>query len=302
VTAVLASISWLAFQAVATATAPRTFVSAQSGSDSNSCTPTAPCRTFGVAIAAASAGGEVVVLDSGGYGGVTIAKAITIQAPPGIYAGVTVASGDAVTIAAGAFDTIVLKGLTIRATVGGSGNGILLTSGIFLRVESCVIQGWNTGINFTGPATLTVKDSTIADQTFAGIRTTAASGHTIAAYDHCRFENNGNNGSMLSLDNTVCVVRDSVMTGNNVGAGALGSSGAPAETNVENCVIVGSQAYGVIAGNAFSTVRLSNTQVVGNVIGVNVNGGGTVESYGTNEIRGNGTDVSGGSITTVPKT
>jgi nitrous oxidase accessory protein NosD len=84
--------------------------------------------------------------------------------------------------------------------------------------------------------------------------------------------------------------------------GALGFSGAPAETNVENCVVVGSQTYGVVVSNAFSTVRLSNTQVIGNAIGIAISGGGTVESYGTNEVRGNGTDVSGGPVTTVPRT
>ena len=73
--------------------AQRTYVSAQHGSDSNPCSVTSPCRTFGAAIAAVAAGGEVIVLDSGGYGAVTVTKSVTLEAPAGIYAEKTVAKG-----------------------------------------------------------------------------------------------------------------------------------------------------------------------------------------------------------------
>src|SRR5215472_15085253 len=67
----------------------RTFVSV-SGSDGNTCTRTAPCRTLAQAISQTNAGGEVVVLDSAGYGSVTISKSITVTAPAGVYAGISV--------------------------------------------------------------------------------------------------------------------------------------------------------------------------------------------------------------------
>src|SRR5437588_4826589 len=82
-------------------TAQRSFVSAGSGSDSNPCTRSAPCRNFQAAIAQTVSGGEVVALDSGGYGPVTINQAITLVAPPGVYAGVTAFSGPAIGINAG---------------------------------------------------------------------------------------------------------------------------------------------------------------------------------------------------------
>jgi hypothetical protein len=48
-----------------------TFVSGN-GSDSNPCSIAAPCRSFAGALAQTSTGGEIAVLDTAGYGAVTI--------------------------------------------------------------------------------------------------------------------------------------------------------------------------------------------------------------------------------------
>ncbi len=76
----------------ADAFAQRTFV-ASSGADTNSCAITQPCRSFASAIALTAAGGEVIVLDSAGYGPVTITQSVSIIAPPGVYAGITAFAG-----------------------------------------------------------------------------------------------------------------------------------------------------------------------------------------------------------------
>jgi hypothetical protein len=39
-----------------------------SGNDVNPCTTVSPCRSFVAAVAATNAGGEVIAIDSGGYG------------------------------------------------------------------------------------------------------------------------------------------------------------------------------------------------------------------------------------------
>src|SRR4051812_4485061 len=62
--------------------ASRVFVST-GGNDNNSCGRSQPCRTFTAAVAVVDAGGEVVVLDSGGYGAVTITKSVQIVASEG---------------------------------------------------------------------------------------------------------------------------------------------------------------------------------------------------------------------------
>src|SRR5205085_2322693 len=60
------------------AQATRTWVSGV-GDDANPCSRTAPCKTFAGAISKTAAGGEIDCLDPGGFGAVTITKAITID-------------------------------------------------------------------------------------------------------------------------------------------------------------------------------------------------------------------------------
>src|SRR5262249_6314859 len=96
----------------------RTFVSAGTGSDLNACSRSAPCRSFTAALAVTNAGGEVIALDSGGYGPFTVSKAVSITSPGGVYAGLTVPSGTGVTINAGASDVVRLSGLTIVCAAG----------------------------------------------------------------------------------------------------------------------------------------------------------------------------------------
>jgi hypothetical protein len=130
----------------ASAQAQRTFVSGL-GNDANPCNRAAPCRNFVQAISGTSAGGEVVVLDSAGCGAIpSITQAVSITAPPGVYAGITVFSGDGIDINAGASDTVILRGLTIN-NQGSAGNGIVFNSGGTLRIESCVVNGFTTGAN-----------------------------------------------------------------------------------------------------------------------------------------------------------
>src|SRR5438309_4598649 len=106
---------------IASGSAQRSFVSANHGNDANPCTVTLPCRNFAAAIAQTVAGGEVVVLDSGGYGPVTIGNSISLISPPGVYAGITAFSGPAITINAGASDVVTIRGLTLNGLGGNEG-------------------------------------------------------------------------------------------------------------------------------------------------------------------------------------
>src|SRR5438105_1908836 len=74
------------------AASSRTAVSVN-GSDSNPCTVASPCRSFSAAIAQTASGGDVVALDSGGYGTFIVNQSVTLEAAPGVYAGITVPSG-----------------------------------------------------------------------------------------------------------------------------------------------------------------------------------------------------------------
>src|SRR5205085_4552356 len=92
--------------------------------------------------------------------------------PLGVYAGVTVTSGDGITVTIGTSDTVVLRGLTINGA--GGTNGINFTAGGNLHVESCVVSGFSSNAGIFVPsgagagAQLFVKD-TVCRRNYLGI-------------------------------------------------------------------------------------------------------------------------------------
>src|SRR6476646_5568026 len=108
------------FASGAFAQATRTWVSGV-GDAVNPCSRTAPCKTFAGAISKTAPGGEIDCLDPGGFGAVTITKAMMIDCISGAGEGGLVVSGtNAIIVSAGVNDVIVLRGLNIN----GLGTGI----------------------------------------------------------------------------------------------------------------------------------------------------------------------------------
>ena len=144
--------------------AQRQFV-ASYGDDTNPCTLVQPCRTLNTAIAVVDVNGEVVVLDSAGYGTATITKNVSIVAPPGIYAGTTVPSGGTGIVVDAPNATVLLRGLTINA-LGGL-YGIRFLNGRQLTIDHCVIANATmAGIDFVPDnATLTISHSRKYEET-----------------------------------------------------------------------------------------------------------------------------------------
>jgi hypothetical protein len=282
----------------------RTFVSAQHGSDANPCSVALPCRTFGKAISVVAAGGEVMVLDSGGYGPFTVAQAVTIESPAGVYAGVSATSGDGIDVSAAIFDIVVLRGLTVYGFSGAS-NGISYTSGLTLYVENCVINGFpNTGIFQTGHGSLVLSDTTVRNCANSGVDIAPSGGSEAnLSVDHCRFE--GNNIGLIVYDGVRASVRDSVASFNFVGFEEAANGTTAAQLNIENCLV--SNNGGVLMGSGIATansgpgtIRVSGSTVTPNGIGLTQTAGHTFESYGNNHIRGNRFSDTSGTITTVP--
>ena len=149
----------------AAAQATRTWVSGV-GDDANPCSRTAPCKTFAGAISKTAAGGEINCLDPGGFGGVTITKAITINCAY-TEGGVLVGSAG-ITINAGPSDVVYLRGLDIFGVNPGATNGVRFIAGAGLHIEDSVIrrfQGTNSvGVLFqpSGSAMLIIRNTTIA--------------------------------------------------------------------------------------------------------------------------------------------
>ena len=133
--------------APAEAQATRTWVSGV-GDDANPCSRTAPCKTFAGAISKTATGGEINVLDPGGFGGVTITKSITISSE-GFEAGVLVSGTNAIVINATTTSAVVLRGLDIEG-LGTGLVGIKVLGGLgSLHVENCTINNFR-GSNGSG--------------------------------------------------------------------------------------------------------------------------------------------------------
>jgi len=316
-TAALTAAALLASPSALLATSQRTFVST-SGVNNASCSLLAPCRSFNAAVAATSAGGEVIVLDSGGYGRTTITHAVTIIAPPGIYAGISVfPEADGVTVdSPGA--TVVLRGLSINGQ--GGDNGIFIDHAAKVQIENCVINGLATGIRFF-PSSVTIL--VIADTTLRnngnGILATALPGGELSRVELWRsvvqanvlvgawltdmtrvnlgdtlVAENGAEGLILgssSLSTTnpsVAIDRAQIVRNGSSGLAVSGSGGVLTVVNISGSVLANNLGNGVLAGTQ-AFVRLSGNHLSGNLLsGASALGGGVVASMQDNLNSGNG--------------
>ena len=178
----------------AQAQATRTWVSG-TGDDANPCSRTAPCKTFAGAISKTAAAGEINVIDPGGFGAVTITKAITIRSDH-IEAGVLVSGTNGITVAAGPTDSVVLEGLDIDG-VGAGLNGVNFTSGAQLYILKCSIRRFTqNGVNVassTSSARVFINESIInlngTNGTTAGVNIQGAS--NIVSVLNTVIDNNG---------------------------------------------------------------------------------------------------------------
>jgi len=274
----------------------RRFVSG-GGNDANPCSLAEPCRSFPPAIAAVNAGGEVVVLDSAGYGAFTIDKAVTVVVPPGIHGAITVnettcgANCNGITINAGVDDVVVLRGLSISG-LGTVGNGILFTSGTALFVESLTITGFTDGIDVAGDVVVTIKDTIVGGNSSDGIFLNQTDFVT------AEIENvvlTGNNVGLHAQGGASATVRNSIISDNET-AGVLALTGS--RLTIENCSLSDNNT-GVSASGTSTVVHVSNSTVTINNTGLSQIDPALLESRGNNTIRRNGIDMSG-TITTVP--
>lgn len=287
--------------AMASAQATRTWVSGV-GDDANPCSRTAPCKTFAGAISKTAAGGEINVLDPGGFGGVTITKSITISSE-GFEAGVLVSGTNAIIINAAATDFVVLRGLDIEG-LGTGLNGIRFLAGGSLHVENCTINRFTRfGIDFepAGNALLTVTNTVIRNNlgALAGgilVRPGAAATAT-ATFDHVVASSN-RIGFRIE-DRGKATVRNSVATDStNFGFHAF-SAGAAAEINIVSSTASNNGIAGIRSEGTGAVTRFTDTTVSDNVTGLSAVGGGQIVSFGNNRLAGN--TAAGAPTSTVPQ-
>jgi hypothetical protein len=174
------ALSCVAGNAQAAGQANRTFVSG-AGSDTGSCGLSAPCRTFAYALTQTAPGGEIAVLDTAGYGPVTITQSVSIVNPGGVEAGITAQSGgNAITINGNGPITVALRGLTLEGA-GGGVNGIEFSSDVSdgkgrLEIVNCVIRDFardgiyiNPSASSSAPVTFAITNTIVSDNGLNGI-------------------------------------------------------------------------------------------------------------------------------------
>jgi len=285
----------------ALALANRVFVSARSGNDANACDNiNTPCQTFAGAVLQLNPGGEAIVLDSGGYGPVTITRSLTIEAPAGVLAFIHPPSGDAITVNAGVSDVVVLRGLVLN---GGTGLGIVVNTAGTVHIENCVISGFSLqGIRIQAAGSNTFAKDTICRQNGAN-GAEFLSGR--ASVDRCRFE--GNVGHGVLVQGADATIRDSVSAGNGSNGFVVFAVAAQNSIlNVYQCISTNNGVHGLVADNIGSgsiIARVANSSISENDgFGLNNFGGGgslTFVSLGNNFVEGNIDGPINGTITTV---
>jgi hypothetical protein len=162
------------------AQATRTWVSGL-GDDVNPCSRTSPCKTFAGAISKTAAGGEINVLDPGGFGAVTITKSISIISQ--FEAGVSVSGTNGIVVNAGPKDRVLLDGLDIEG-LGTGLNGVHITSAEKVTIRKCSIRNFTErGVDLEGKANTQVylQDSQIINNAGGGFLLRGASGATNSA-------------------------------------------------------------------------------------------------------------------------
>ena len=291
--------------------ATRTWVSGV-GDDANPCSRTAPCKTFAGAISKTAAGGEINCIDPGGFGAVTVTKAVTFLCDT-TEAGVLVAGTNGFTINAGDADVVTISGIDIFGPTGSPGlNGVRFINGAGLNIRNTTIKGFNAqGVSFevgTGDTAFLNLDNVIitgngatADPSSGGVRIAPATGATAnVVLNHVRIQDSKNVGLRLDLTGTTSTkisvqANGGVITNSGIGlfAKALPGTGT-VEVAMVDALIASNGSLGVAGNGSGVTGRFANNTITANgaasaaaATGVSAGNGSVLASYGNNHLDGN---------------
>jgi hypothetical protein len=282
------AIFMFAFASFAQAQATRTWVSGV-GDDANPCSRTAPCKTFAGAISKTAVDGEIDALDPGGFGAVTITKAITIDGNG--WGSILAANTNGVIVnvsTPGVTNWVQLRNLSINGAGSGLvGVSIVGGSGTNVSIENCVIFGFRAGsgrgvadTRTAGTNGLFIADTLIKSNLNQGVLVSGAQTNK-ATLERVNIWGNGVGVSVTGATNTMnmthCVINKNSDTGIAAASSAL--------VDVHDC-FVGMNATGIDA-SASGVVKCARTVIVRNTVNGLGLSGGTILSYGNNEISGN---------------
>lgn len=287
----------------ASAQATRTWISGV-GDDANPCSRTAPCKTFAGAISKTAAGGEINCLDPGGFGAVTITKAISLICE-GVLDGVLVSSGNGINIVAGVNDVVLLSGFDLQGFGNGT-NAVRFTSGAGLYIKNSTVRGFRGAggyaINFaptsTTGATLTVDNVVLVDNGAASGVTGAIlvqPATNVAAnilINNSRISDNNRGGIRIDASAAGSSVKGTIshtqITDSQIGVYARSAAGGgTVNVTLVDSVVTGNSSTGVMSEDALATINVSGNTITQNGNGVRSLTGGNLVSFGDNVLTGN---------------
>jgi hypothetical protein len=259
-------LAMAALPSSASGQATRTWVSGV-GDDANPCSRTAPCKTFAGAISKTANGGEINIIDPGGFGGVTITKSITIRGRGGT-AGALVSGTNAIVINATATDKVTIDGLDINgvgiANPPTSLTGIKVLSAGRVTIVNNEIYKFKDAVAVvpTSATTRVVMKNNLIHDNGVGV-----------------FVGAGNN----LITNVVATLRGNLIHDNTCGvvAGAFGANASTPDA-ATNC---GTAAAGAI--NKLTIVRAFDNGIHDNGQGVFSRGANAFIDLARNDVTGN---------------
>jgi hypothetical protein len=280
------------FATGAYAQATRTWVSGV-GDDVNPCSRTAPCKTFAGAISKTATGGEINVLDSGGFGAITITKSITIDGA-GAHASILAVNVNGV-IVNGPGITVNLRNLSINGANATTGNGIRILQAGAVNIDNVSLLNFGgTGTNgrgitietATSGVRVNVLNSSIANMENHGIHSVPTGGSVQLVVDNVRIANGGGAGIDLRENTAATISRSALINHRNQAAVRLELTSANATISTS---VLANNAAGITntaAGGAPSVFLYGNTITRSTVSALQIQSG-TMTSLGNNIIRGN---------------
>ena len=239
----LVSAMFLASLAMpAYAQASRTFVSG-TGDDGNPCSRTQPCKTFAGAISKTSSPGEIDCLDSAGFGGLTITKAVDITCDVS-NGGVLVSGTNGFNVnLASATAKVVLSGLNFEGLAPGASPGL-------------------SGIGMIGLGQVIIRNTTIRNFSVAGVNVQGKAGtpKTRVVIEKVLITNSGIGVDVAGASGAANQVEvlDSVIDSNKTGVSVTGPS-----TLALSASTLSGQATAITVANGGQVISYGNNVITG---------------------------------------
>jgi hypothetical protein len=296
--AIMGGICALALAAAATPASAQVAYLSRTGTMTACSSQSAPCNLMSVAVSTAGAKGQVICLDKGSYGGVTITQSVTISCGDELW---EAGAGNNVTISTPAGSDVVIEGLVFDGA-GFAATAILMDGQGALHLRGVRVgnnAGNNShGLNFapTGPATLHITDSVFYNNGGSGVLIKPASGGSANVHiRNVRFEHNlhglfadGSNGVV-----NVNMAESGAVDNQQNGIGAFSPGSASVTVSVTTSQIAGNLTNGIGSANN-AAVKIGSSQITGNANGLATLGAGQILTLGGNQLHSN---LSNGSFT-----